>query len=95
MTNEGICLDSLLNEANSDRNVSMVRIVPCARTTRQKWFYNIKTQQIVQNMSDFCLTGQRNEPQQNQPPTSSLNITMSPCNASKMQKWMLLPLQWT
>lgn len=55
MTNEGICLDAL-ETFTANKQSSLARIVNCAETVRQKWLYNFKTQQIIQDVSGNCLT---------------------------------------
>lgn len=59
MTNEGICLDAL-ETFTANKQSSMARIVNCAETVRQKWLYDFKTQQIIQEVSGNCLTAVRN-----------------------------------
>lgn len=100
MTNEGICIDSL-TKSSEDHNDSLVRIVTCARTNRQRWMYNIKSQQIVQNAeSKCCLTGaalvadefERVHTDVNK--LDNFNLTLSPCAVNKFQRWVFLPLKW-
>lgn len=66
MTNEGICLDALEAFA-ANKQSSLARIVNCAETFRQKWTYDFKTQQIIQQMSGHCLTAVPNVEDASQP----------------------------
>lgn len=59
MANEGICLDAL-ETFTADKNSSLARIVNCADTPRQLWSYDLKTQHIVQRISNNCLTAAPN-----------------------------------
>lgn len=97
MTNEGICVDAVEKQI-TDTNSSLIRIVNCAKSNRQKWFYNVKTQQIVQGTSNFCLTAdqsvENNLENFNKITSESFNVTLSKCNESKLQKWVLLPFKW-
>ncbi|KAG4070038.1 hypothetical protein HA402_013698 [Bradysia odoriphaga] len=97
MTNEGVCVDAVEKGA-TETNSSMVRIVTCAESKRQKWLYNVKTQQIVQGTSNFCLTADQSVEKHldNFPrlTNESFNVTLSVCNESKLQKWILLPFKW-
>lgn len=100
MTNEGICLDAFEKMAG-EKNASLVRIVSCGETNRQRWTFDIRTQQIVQHLSDFCLTAssklERNYQEQQHDKDvieSNYNISLSPCTDDKWQKWVFLPLDW-
>lgn len=97
MTNEGICID-VIEKTSTDTNSSLVRIVTCAESNRQKWIYNVKTQQIVQGKSNFCLTADRSVENKlenfDKITSESFNITLSMCNESKLQKWILFPFKW-
>lgn len=97
MTNEGICVDAV-EKAVAETNSSLVRIVTCAESNRQKWFYNVKTQQIVQGTSNFCLTAdqsvEKNLENLSKISGESFNVTLSTCNENKLQKWILLPFKW-
>lgn len=90
MTNEGICLDSIEKELGEEKP-SLVRIVSCAKSNRQKWFYNVKTQQIVQNLSKFCLTVAVDI---HATAISKTNLTLSLCTESVLQKFLLYPINW-
>lgn len=70
MTNEGICLDAL-ETFTANKQSSLARIVNCADTVRQKWLYNFKTQQIIQEISGNCLTAVPNIENQSQPKSAS------------------------
>lgn len=99
MTNEGICLDASIDDER--RNGSTVQIVTCARTLRQRWQYNALTQQI-EHKPPFCLTGGSDQLMQQfksgRPDTvaTRFNLTITKCSVSNgLQRWVLLPLQWT
>lgn len=66
MTNEGICLDAL-ETFIANKQSSLARIVNCAETVRQKWLYDFKTQQIIQEISGNCLTAVPNVENTSQP----------------------------
>lgn len=55
MANEGLCVDAL-ETFTANKQTSLARIVNCAETVRQKWLYDFKTQQIIQQISGHCLT---------------------------------------
>lgn len=97
MTNEGICIDAVEKTA-TETDSSMVRIVTCAESKRQKWLYNVKTQQIVQGTTNFCLMADQSVEKSldnlSQLMDESFNVTLSLCNESKLQKWILLPFKW-
>lgn len=96
MTNEGICIDAVEKKL-TETNSSLIRIVACAKSNRQKWFYNVKTQQIVQGTSNFCLTADQSIEHNldfNKITSESFNVTLSKCNESKIQKWVFLPVKW-
>lgn len=99
MTNEGVCLDAFEKMAG-EKNSSLVRIVSCGETNRQRWSFNIRTQQIVQHLSEFCLTASsklENAFHDNAAKLTgfSLNISLSPCvQEEKFQKWVFLPMNW-
>lgn len=98
MTNEGICIDAV-EKTVTETNSSLIRIVACAESNRQKWFYNVKTQQIVQGTSNFCLTADPSFEQVFEEfdkvrMNESFNVTLTRCNESKLQKWILLPFKW-
>lgn len=97
MTNEGICIDAI-EKTSTETNSSMVRIVTCADSKRQKWLYNVRTQQIRQGASNFCLQAdpsvEKNLDNFPQLTNESFNVTLSLCNESKLQKWILLPFEW-
>lgn len=97
MTNEGICIDAV-EKTLTETNSSLIRIVTCAQSNRQKWLYNVKTQQIVQATSNFCLTADQSVTNIledfNKIAGESFNVTLSRCNESTLQKWILLPFKW-
>lgn len=98
MTNEGICIDAV-EKSVTETNSSLIRIVTCADSNRQKWFYNVKTQQIMQATSNFCLTADRSVDKYfgefNRITSESFNVTLSKCSeGGKLQKWILLPFKW-
>lgn len=59
MANEGICLDAL-ETFIGEKNSSLARIVNCADTPRQLWTYDFKSQNIIQRISNNCLTAEPN-----------------------------------
>ena len=98
MTNEGICIDAVEKTA-TETNSSVIRIVTCAESNRQKWVYNVKNQQIVQANSNFCITADQSvekslEEIGSKITSESFNVTLSKCNESKLQKWILVPFKW-
>lgn len=97
MTNEGICIDAV-EKTSTEVESSLVRMVTCAESNRQKWIYNVKTQQIEQGTSNFCLTADPSVEQVfeefNKFTGESFNVTLSKCNDSKLQKWIFLPFEW-
>lgn len=101
MTNEGVCLDAFEKMAG-DKNASLVRVVSCGETNRQRWTFDIRTQQIVQHLSDFCLTAsskldriyQQQEQRATDQNKSNFNISLSPCTDERWQKWVFVPLDW-
>lgn len=97
MTNEGICMDAMEKIA-TETDSSLVRMVTCAESNRQKWIYNVRTQQIEQGNSNFCLTADSSVEQVfegvNKVTSESFNVTLTKCNDSKLQKWIFLPFQW-
>lgn len=102
MTNEGICLDAL-ETFTANKQSSKARIVNCAETVRQKWLYNFKAQQIVQEISSNCLTvvpntenASQSQPNNNAPnEENKFNVNAEPCREKNVQqKWMLLPFEW-
>lgn len=103
-TNEGVCLDAL-ETFNANKNSSTARIVNCADTVRQHWQYNFQTQQIIQRISKHCLTASNdvqnafitskwNRNSNSGTKESKFNVSTAPCTEMKIQKWLLLPLNW-
>ncbi|XP_031620395.1 polypeptide N-acetylgalactosaminyltransferase 3-like [Contarinia nasturtii] len=107
MANEGICLDAL-ETFSANKNSSLARIVNCADTPRQLWSYDFKTQHIIQRESNNCLTASvniKNAARESfavhwgnvalqDEEESKFNVSTTPCTASKLQKWALLPFEW-
>ncbi|KAJ6648658.1 Polypeptide N-acetylgalactosaminyltransferase 3 [Pseudolycoriella hygida] len=97
MTNEGICIDAV-EKTSIETKSSLIRIVTCAESNRQKWIYDVRTQQIVQGTSNFCLTADesvaKNLEDFGRNAGESFNVTLSKCHESNLQKWILFPFAW-
>lgn len=108
MTNENVCLDAA-ETFNDNKDSSLARIVNCADSNRQRWTYDFNKQQIVHQASKNCLTVTSDIQRMFNKPNwsirgmsngssalkeSKFNMSIAPCMDEKLQKWMLLPLNW-
>lgn len=108
MTNENVCLDAA-EQFSDNKDSSLARIVICNDSKRQHWIYDLQKQQIIHKASKNCLTAHDdvknvfNRPIWKIPGLikggsksneNKYNVNISPCTDGKMQKWMLLPLNW-
>lgn len=82
MTNEGICLDSFDIPADM---TGIVRITECHNTLRQKWEYDVMTQQIRHQGSKLCLTVTEG---------GDRDVMAKKCNNENNQRWGFVPLPW-
>lgn len=109
ITNEGICLDSLFNEETITKGSAlMVRIVACQTTVRQKWHWEVRTQQLqLEAHRDVCVTagdgtaGERSRldvelNDGNSGAEARFNVSLVQCARSlpQQQRWLLLPMPW-
>lgn len=108
MTNENVCLDAA-EIFTDNKDSSLARIVNCADSNRQRWTYDFHKQQIIHQATKNCLTVTSDIQKMFRKPNwsirgmsnsnsglkeSKFNVSISPCMGEKIQKWMLLPLNW-
>lgn len=89
-------------ELNHAKNATVARIVTCAESNRQRWTYDLKSQQIRQQVSGNCLTVSKDIENAISAPIfghsgtkeSKFNVSVAPCTETQLQKWILFPLNW-
>lgn len=108
MTNENVCLDAA-ETFNDNKDSALARIVNCADSSRQRWTYDFQKQQIIHQATKSCLTVTSDIQKMFRKPNwsvrsmsnsnsglkeSKFNVSIAPCMDGRIQKWMLLPLNW-
>lgn len=85
MTDENLCLDASQNIPEG-KNRTMVRFSSCSKSTRQLWTMDLKSLELIQQSTEFCLTHYKKN-------NVEWEIYSSPCRRNSF-KWIFLPYPW-
>jgi len=78
MSDESICLDNIDGEA---------RAMACSGMSRQLWYHNIRSNEIVHGNTGLCLALAH-------APEPSGGVSLHTCDGSSEQQWSMQSVPW-